>query len=79
VRIERIDTGEETKSLQKIIYRHLEITNSPRAREVLMNWHEHHPMFWKVSPLQSPVVAHAPEPERLEPEQANPNLAVPTS
>jgi glutamate synthase (NADPH/NADH) large chain/glutamate synthase (ferredoxin) len=78
VHIQLIDPGEETKLLQKIIYRHLELTNSARAREVLMNWPDHQSMFWKVSPLQSPAAVPAQENGKMEPEKPSSSLVVPT-
>ena len=40
VSIERMDSNEEIKFLQGLIYEHLEKTESPRANEILQNWND---------------------------------------
>ncbi|HTR82713.1 MAG TPA: glutamate synthase large subunit [Bacteroidota bacterium] len=51
VEISRLEKQEDIKFLQGIIYRHLELTDSQRAREILNGWQEYSYMFWKVAPL----------------------------
>jgi glutamate synthase domain-containing protein 2/glutamate synthase domain-containing protein 1/glutamate synthase domain-containing protein 3 len=59
VRIDRLSgEGEETQTLQGLIYRHLEMTESARAREILGDWARFESKFWQVSPL--PPVALKP-------------------
>lgn len=53
VGIHRVENEEDEKFLQAIIYRHLELTDSQRAREILNGWREYSYMFWKVLPLAS--------------------------
>ncbi len=72
VSIERL--GEEDKSvLQQLIYRHLDATDSPRAKEILADWTTYAASFWKVKPKSvapakpavakpAPVVEVAPKP-----------------
>ena len=50
VSLRRVNSEEETRFVQAIIHRHLELTNSARAQEVLMKWPEYGPMFWRVAP-----------------------------
>jgi glutamate synthase (NADPH/NADH) large chain/glutamate synthase (ferredoxin) len=50
VGIERLTDIEEIKRVQSLIYRHLELTESPRANEILKNWKETVNQFWRVVP-----------------------------
>jgi glutamate synthase (NADPH/NADH) large chain/glutamate synthase (ferredoxin) len=59
VTLHRLENPEETKNLRGLIYRHLELTDSARAREVLDDWAHFEPLFWKVAPLP-PVAPTAP-------------------
>jgi glutamate synthase domain-containing protein 3 len=59
VNLERLGAAEETKTLRGLIYRHLEATDSARAKEILDQWSEFEPVFWKVTPLP-PVGPKAP-------------------
>ena len=75
VRVDRLSCeGEATQTLKSLIYRHLEMTESARAREILGNWSQFEPKFWQVSPLQpvasKPVttVAEAEKTTTLSPE-----------
>ncbi len=52
----KVDAPDDTRELQAIIYRHLELTGSTRAREILMSWADYQTMFWKVVPVEA---AHA--------------------
>jgi glutamate synthase (NADPH/NADH) large chain/glutamate synthase (ferredoxin) len=60
--IERL-TEEDTVVLQQLIYRHLEATDSARAREILGDWPHFGGSFWKVTPrppAAKPAEAHPP-------------------
>jgi Glutamate synthase domain 2 len=59
---ERLSADEDVVALQALIYRHLEVTESPRAREVLNDWENFKTKFWKVVPKVPP----APKPEPKE-------------
>jgi glutamate synthase (NADPH/NADH) large chain/glutamate synthase (ferredoxin) len=50
VGLERLSGGEDTKSLQAIIYHHLEATESKKAKEILAQWETTSAKFWKVIP-----------------------------
>ena len=50
VGIERLKDPEEEKPLQKLIYQHLEYTESPRASEILKHWKDTAGQFWRVVP-----------------------------
>jgi glutamate synthase domain-containing protein 3 len=51
VSIERLNTDDE--DLSTLLREHLHWTESPRAREVLANWEEFRPKFWRVVPHPS--------------------------
>jgi glutamate synthase (NADPH/NADH) large chain/glutamate synthase (ferredoxin) len=53
VGLHRLESEEDVKFLQATIYRHLELTDSQRAREILNGWREYSYMFWKVVPFSS--------------------------
>ncbi|MDA1340061.1 MAG: hypothetical protein O2804_01850, partial [Verrucomicrobia bacterium] len=42
--------GEDSKSLQALIYQHLEATESKKAKEILAQWETASKKFWKVVP-----------------------------
>ncbi|NBT23551.1 glutamate synthase large subunit [bacterium] len=50
VGLERLSGGEDSKSLQAIIYQHLEATDSKKAKEILAQWESASSKFWKVVP-----------------------------
>ena len=50
----RLEDEEDINTLKALIYRHLELTESQRASEILADWPAHQPMFWKVSPIAPP-------------------------
>jgi glutamate synthase (NADPH/NADH) large chain/glutamate synthase (ferredoxin) len=50
VGLERLADPFETKSLKELVYKHLELTESARAKEILGEWSKYEPLFWKVSP-----------------------------
>ncbi|MHA3773339.1 glutamate synthase large subunit [Verrucomicrobiota bacterium sgz303538] len=56
-------TDEDKVVLQQLIYRHLEATDSARAREILGDWPRFSGAFWKVKPrppAAKPAEAHPP-------------------
>jgi glutamate synthase domain-containing protein 3 len=63
VTLQRLTDPEEVKVLKGVIYRHLELTESARAKEILADWARFEPLFWKVAPLPpanlAPVVPAA--------------------
>jgi glutamate synthase domain-containing protein 3 len=50
VTVQKLHSEEDEKFLQSLIYRHLELTDSVRAREILAEWKEFRYMFRKVLP-----------------------------
>jgi glutamate synthase (ferredoxin) len=72
VSIERLQNPEEIKTLQSLIYAHLEHTESPRANDILKNWKDTVGHFWRVvphpaeaKPASRPV--HEPTDEKSKP------------
>jgi glutamate synthase domain-containing protein 2/glutamate synthase domain-containing protein 1/glutamate synthase domain-containing protein 3 len=59
VKLERLSAADEIKMLRGIIYRHLEATDSARAREILDDWSGAVGQFWKVAPAESPAPPQA--------------------
>jgi glutamate synthase (NADPH/NADH) large chain/glutamate synthase (ferredoxin) len=59
VGLERLADPIETKALKELIYRHLELTESANAKEILADWPKYEPLFWKVCP-HPPVQSLAP-------------------
>jgi glutamate synthase domain-containing protein 2/glutamate synthase domain-containing protein 1/glutamate synthase domain-containing protein 3 len=50
--IERLSGADEINALKGVIYRHLELTDSARAQEILGDWARSETLFWKVVPLK---------------------------
>jgi glutamate synthase (ferredoxin) len=50
VGLEQVTNPEDIELLEALIRRHEEVTDSPRAREILRNWRLMLPKFWKVAP-----------------------------
>jgi glutamate synthase domain-containing protein 2/glutamate synthase domain-containing protein 1/glutamate synthase domain-containing protein 3 len=59
VTLQRLGAPEEIKTVRGLVYRHLELTDSARAKEILDDWARFEPLFWKVVPLP-PVPPTAP-------------------
>jgi glutamate synthase domain-containing protein 2/glutamate synthase domain-containing protein 1/glutamate synthase domain-containing protein 3 len=59
VDLKRLAAPEEIKALRGVIYRHLELTESARAKAILNDWAKYEALFWKVTPL-APVAPGAP-------------------
>ncbi|VVB54809.1 Glutamine amidotransferases class-II [uncultured archaeon] len=57
IALEPVLDAEDEALLQKMIQRHLEVTGSPRAAEILENWSHFLPLFSKVVPHSSEAVA----------------------
>ncbi len=65
VGIERISSLEDADQLRRLIEMHYERTQSERARDILDNWEECLPLFWKVVPHPSEAQA-VPQPSSAE-------------
>jgi len=65
ITLARVGGTEHEPRLLQLIQRHLELTQSPRAREILDTWSESMPTFWRVSPKPSLTITE-PKPATLE-------------
>ncbi|MBM4184664.1 MAG: glutamate synthase large subunit [Gemmatimonadetes bacterium] len=54
VSADRLTDPTEIQTLKSLVERHLELTGSERAKELLGNWSAHVALFWKVSPKLGP-------------------------
>jgi glutamate synthase domain-containing protein 3 len=61
VTLHRLTDPEEAKVLKGVIYKHLELTESVRAKEILADWNRYEQLFWKVAP-QPPANLATPVP-----------------
>ncbi len=61
VRIARVEAPEDAQRLRGLIERHLELTGSRRAAEILARWDEVLPRFFKVIPLPAEAIARTIE------------------
>jgi glutamate synthase (NADPH/NADH) large chain/glutamate synthase (ferredoxin) len=52
----RLETEEDVVAVKELIYKHLERTDSARAKEILGNWNRYEPQCWKIQPLFTPPV-----------------------
>jgi glutamate synthase domain-containing protein 2/glutamate synthase domain-containing protein 1/glutamate synthase domain-containing protein 3 len=50
--LDRLEDPEDEQHLLDLIRRHVELTGSPRGRQVLENWDAYKPKFWKAIPAQ---------------------------
>ncbi|MEY4483817.1 MAG: glutamate synthase large subunit, partial [Verrucomicrobiota bacterium] len=50
-----VSSPEDVKQLQELIYKHLEKTDSARAKDILDRWDHYRPLFVKVVPKVEPV------------------------
>jgi glutamate synthase domain-containing protein 2/glutamate synthase domain-containing protein 1/glutamate synthase domain-containing protein 3 len=66
---------EDIKTVQELIYQHLERTESARAKDILDRWDHFLPLFVKVTPKVEPV-AVPPEEEPASPAKAESATAV---
>ncbi len=51
IRVERFTASEDEQTVKDLAYKHLEATDSTRAREILADWPRFQLKFWKVVPL----------------------------
>jgi len=63
---EPLSDQEDTNLVKSLIYRHLENTDSTRAREILADWDTHQAKFLKVRPTAPPAPPAYDEPEGKE-------------
>ncbi|CAN5790706.1 glutamate synthase large subunit [soil metagenome] len=66
-----VSSPEDIKQLQELIYKHLEKTDSARAKDILDNWEHYRALFVKVVPKVEPV-AVPPDEELPAPASATP-------
>ena len=69
-------TEEDIKLVQSHIYKHLEKTDSPRARDILDRWEHFRPLFVKVLPKIEPVALPPEEEPAAAPPLAESKAAV---
>jgi glutamate synthase domain-containing protein 2/glutamate synthase domain-containing protein 1/glutamate synthase domain-containing protein 3 len=50
VTLQRLSGVEEINALKGVIYKHLELTESTQAKEILGDWARYEALFWKVAP-----------------------------
>ena len=55
VTLERLETEADIVTVKKLVYKHLELTESDRAKEILGDWHRYEPKFWKIRPIHFPT------------------------
>jgi glutamate synthase domain-containing protein 3 len=63
VKAHPLEVEEEVLTVKELIYKHLERTESDRARAILSDWNLYQSKFWKVEPIQTvpkPSVPPAP-------------------
>ncbi|MBL69065.1 MAG: glutamate synthase large subunit [Verrucomicrobiales bacterium] len=72
VGLERLIDEDEIKAVQKLIYEHLELTESPRANEILKNWTDAAGQFWCVVPHPPEAKPAAKPVHELAEEKAKP-------
>ncbi len=57
VALERLETEADIVTVKKLVYKHLERTESDRAKEILGDWHRYEPKFWKIRPIHFPTAS----------------------
>jgi len=72
VGLERLIDEDETKAVQKLVYEHLEFTESPLANEILKNWTDSAAQFWCVVPHPPEAKPAAKPVHELADEKAKP-------
>jgi glutamate synthase (NADPH/NADH) large chain/glutamate synthase (ferredoxin) len=60
---EKLSDPEDINQLKKLIFDHLEKTDSARAKDILENWAAYEPKFIRVTSKAEPVAIPAEEPE----------------
>jgi len=53
---ERLEREEDIIAVKELIYKHLERTESDRAKEILGDWNRYQSNFWKIRPVNLPPV-----------------------
>jgi glutamate synthase domain-containing protein 2/glutamate synthase domain-containing protein 1/glutamate synthase domain-containing protein 3 len=56
---ERLEHEEDIIAVKELVYKHLERTESDRAKEILSDWNRYESKFWKIRPIGLPP---APKP-----------------
>jgi glutamate synthase domain-containing protein 3 len=56
---ERLAGEEDIVAVKWLVYKHLERTESDRAKEILGDWHSYEAKFWKIRPINVPPVPKA--------------------
>jgi glutamate synthase domain-containing protein 3 len=56
VRHERLESDEDIVAVKELVYKHLERTESDRAKEILSDWNRYQSNFWKIRPISLPPV-----------------------
>jgi glutamate synthase (NADPH/NADH) large chain/glutamate synthase (ferredoxin) len=56
---ERLGTAEDIVAVKALVYKHLERTESDRAKEILGDWHRYEAKFWKIRPISLPTAPKA--------------------
>ncbi|MBV9674292.1 MAG: glutamate synthase large subunit, partial [Verrucomicrobia bacterium] len=59
VRHDRLELEEDLLAIKELIYKHLERTESDRAKEILSDWSKYERAFWKIRPISSATPAKA--------------------
>ncbi|MFB3776748.1 MAG: glutamate synthase large subunit [Bryobacteraceae bacterium] len=72
VDLDPVINPEDVDTLQRLIFRHFQATESPRARWVLERWDEVLPKFWKVFPHELKRVLGVPRRARAAADQPQP-------
>jgi glutamate synthase (NADPH) large chain len=76
VDLEQVAEAEDIDVLQKLVFKHFQVTGSPRAGWVLEHWDQLLPKFWKVLPHELKRVLGIPRQEtKVEPVLAQPSLS----
>ncbi len=60
VSLERLEAEADIVTVKELVYKHLERTESDRAREILGDWQQYEPKFWKIRPIHLPPVPKPP-------------------
>jgi glutamate synthase (ferredoxin) len=64
---EKLTEEADIVTVKKLLYKHLERTESDRAKEILTDWHRYEPRIWKVRPIHIPT---PPKPQPVPPRAA---------
>ena len=72
VSLHRLSAPDEIKNVRGQIYRHLELTESARAKAILNDWAKYEPFFWKVLPAPPVAPGTPPAPNSVPVAPAKP-------